>query len=212
MSKRGFDRLAGYYSGLEYIVFAKLLSEARFALLTDLKDIEQVLILGGGSGRLAKRLLKSFPNIKIDFLEQSPKMIELAKTRLSAAELRQLSFYELDVFDFSPTKLYDCIFSPYFLDCFEADQVTEIIAGLSPSLKTNGYWYDVDFNLPEFGFARARAKLYLYILYAFFNLTGALKTRNLVNTEAIFLNNRYSLFKSKMFSRQLLKTSIYKKL
>lgn len=208
---RGFDRLARYYSLLEYIVFADLLLRARFALLSELKDLQQVLIIGEGNGRLLKKILSLFPNVQLDVVEQSPRMIEIAKSRLTNYELRQVNFVEEDILEFTPKSTYDCIFSPFFLDCFEEAELNIIIAKLSSSLKDNGYWYDVDFYLPRGGFALARAKLYLTILYKFFRLASNLKTQNLANTEAIFIANNYQLIKAKTLSMQLLKTSLYKK-
>ncbi len=210
-TKLGFDRLAKYYSMLEYIVFGNLLLRSRFALFSELKDLKHALIVGGGNGRLLKKLLEYFPDLKIDCLEQSPKMIEIASSRLSISELKQVSFIELDIFEFSTNNLYDCIFSPFFLDCFAEPGVNKIIAELGLYLKKDGYWYDVDFYLPKSGFALARAKLYLKLLYLFFNFASSLKTKQLVNTELIFIKNNYHLVKSKTFSKQLLRTCIYKK-
>ena len=168
------------------------------------------MIIGGGNGRLLKRIIEDFPDAKIDFLEQSPAMIKIAKSRLTASQLERVGFIEADIFSFTSTNLYDCIFSPFFLDCFNEQELAKIIDDLSLNLKNQAYWYDIDFNLPEFGFARARAKLYLKVLYKFFNITTNLKVNHLVNTEAIFLNN-YQILKTKTFSNQLLKTAIYKK-
>ena len=210
MSKAGFNKLAKFYSGLEYIAFGNLLLRSRFALLSELKDLKQVLIIGGGNGRLLKRIIEDFPDAKIDFLEQSPAMIKIAKSRLTASQLERVGFIEADIFSFTSTNLYDCIFSPFFLDCFNEQELAKIIDNLSLNLRSQAYWYDIDFNLPEFGFARARAKLYLKVLYKFFNITTNLKVNHLVNTEAIFLNN-YQILKTKTFSNQLLKTAIYKK-
>ncbi|HHO56486.1 MAG TPA: class I SAM-dependent methyltransferase, partial [Trueperaceae bacterium] len=111
MSKAGFNKLAKFYSGLEYIAFGNLLLRSRFALLSELKDLKQVLIIGGGNGRLLKRIIEDFPDAKIDFLEQSPAMIKIAKSRLTASQLERVGFIEADIFSFTSTNLYDCIFS-----------------------------------------------------------------------------------------------------
>ncbi|WP_319204234.1 malonyl-ACP O-methyltransferase BioC [uncultured Ilyobacter sp.] len=68
-----------------------------------------ILEVGCGTGIFSEKILKRFPNSKIDLLDISPAMVETAKDKLGDSP--KLNFIVDDVENYSPEKKYDLIFS-----------------------------------------------------------------------------------------------------
>ncbi|ADO82018.1 malonyl-ACP O-methyltransferase BioC [Ilyobacter polytropus] len=68
-----------------------------------------ILEVGCGTGIFSQKILKRFPNSKIDLLDISPAMVETAKEKLGDSP--NLNFIVEDVENYNPEKKYDLIFS-----------------------------------------------------------------------------------------------------
>jgi SAM-dependent methyltransferase len=86
------DLAAGYDTAAEHVHPHYLeLQETILNLLPFASDAEALLVdLGGGSGRLAERFLKRFPNARAVVVDQSPAFLEIAARRMAGSGGRGL--------------------------------------------------------------------------------------------------------------------------
>jgi ubiquinone/menaquinone biosynthesis C-methylase UbiE len=73
-----FDRIAPVYDRLADIVFGTAILDAQRTHLHALNDAREILILGGGTGRLLRDLLGQNAKSRVTYVEASQRMIELA--------------------------------------------------------------------------------------------------------------------------------------
>ena len=137
MNKPSFDGLAPWYFLLEKLSFGNQLQKCRLSQLEELKDASNVLILGDGNGRFLESFLKSNVKAKIDSLDISLKMINLAKLRVALIPNNtEVVFIHNDVFEWNfPENKYDLVVTNFFLDCFNFDELKKLINKISISLK-----------------------------------------------------------------------------
>jgi len=178
-----FDRVAWIYRGLERVVFGNALQESRIAHL-DVTGDPSVLILGDGDGRFLEALLKKAPGAKVEVVEASATMIQLARRRVM--EGAEVVFHHLEVAEFIPCKQYDLVASHFFLDCFEPREIEQIAAMVTTCLGDGACWLISDFQLPRTGvLRRTRARLLLWVMYRFFRVTTGIEARDLIDPEPI---------------------------
>jgi tRNA (cmo5U34)-methyltransferase len=94
------DGIAPYYEVLEHLSFGKRLEQRRFAFLGETRTLHRAIICGGGDGRILARLLRANARVEVDFIELSPKMVELAERRIARmgrAFRRRLTFRVGDI-------------------------------------------------------------------------------------------------------------------
>ena len=211
-SRRGYDRLAPVYEGLEQLAFGAALMRARTALLPRLPPLEKALVLGEGDGRFLKVLLEAQPRCKITCVEGSPGMVQRAHARLAkTATFSNINFSIQDARSFIPeNRTYDAVFTTFFLDCFTETQLQELMPLWLKGLKRGGLWYYTDFQQPAEGLAALRAKTYLTTMHAFFRWQTALQPRQLVETQALFSEQGLNLCLERTGSYKLLTTRLYR--
>ncbi len=87
----------------------KHMAERMEIFLDGSKKEYRILEVGCGTGIFSERLVKRFPNSKIDLLDISKTMLEKAKEKLGEGE--NLRYIEMDIEEFTPHEKYDLIFS-----------------------------------------------------------------------------------------------------
>ncbi|MGI9242419.1 MAG: class I SAM-dependent methyltransferase [Verrucomicrobiales bacterium] len=132
----GFDRVAKFYRGIEKMVYGGALQEARIAHLEAVVGEPSVLLLGDGDGRFLEALLARVPGARVDVVESSAKMIELAEGRVPAGAA--VEFHHSDITEFAPDGRYDLVVSHFFLDCFQPSEVEQIIGSVAVWLGEGG--------------------------------------------------------------------------
>ena len=184
-SHRSFDNLSKIYWLVEYIVFGNILEQTRKSSHRVFESLPQarVLALGDGDGRFSCDTLNRFANIHIDSLDSSKGMINTATDRIHRSDSNLLNRYKPIVADALshkyPIDSYDIVVSQFFLDCFTDDQVKELVARLSLTLKPGGYLCYADFAYPNRQPMKSISKIVLPTLYRFFRLTAGLSTNHL---------------------------------
>jgi ubiquinone/menaquinone biosynthesis C-methylase UbiE len=207
----GFDRVARAYRALEYLAFGRDLENARFCFIRELAGCRRVLVLGEGDGRFLRRLMEASPDARVHCVDRSPAMLALAAARVAAAGTAdRVTFEQADVLNAAfPPRAYDAVVTLFFLDCFTAAQVEAIAARLRPALGEGGRWLFADFALPAHGFLRWRARLWLKMLYAFFNWRAALAVRSLPPSEQILLSTGLRRVAIREFQGGLLRSVVF---
>ena len=174
-----FDRLAAHYWWIEAIAFGGWLHWCRTALLPEIADARRVLILGEGDGRFLADFLKVNVTATVDVIEASPKMVAITQRRIGDTE--RVRFHVRDARTFLITEVYDLVVTNFFLDCFPADELCEMIDKLAACLTPGGRWLIGDFTLPKKRIHRPHARLMLAVMYACFRLETRIPARELID-------------------------------
>lgn len=171
-------RFARWYRPVEYAAFGRALEHQRFAFLPQLACARRVLILGEGDGRTLARLLDLAPAAHFDVVEVSAEMIALAKERVR--DSARVTFHCQDARTRAwPAAHYDGIVTHFFLDCFHEEEAHNLIGHLTASLTPHGHLLIAEFSIPDNGWRRLHAKLWIGLMYRFFGIATGLRTTSL---------------------------------
>ncbi len=145
-----FDRVAPYYDRLVGLSMCKVYARSHQFLLQQIPRDSSVLIVGGGTGKILKDLIRLAKPSKVLFLEASSVMLDLARKRMSAmfAVLPDYIHFRLgreDQLDVSES--FEVILTPFVLDIFEQHEMKQIVKKLDMHLLSGGYWGHLDFYL-----------------------------------------------------------------
>lgn len=210
-----FEKLAPHYRWLEFVLAGEKLQRCRTAFLTiDLRP-DRILILGEGNGRFLVECRKLFPSAKIVCVDASQTMLRLARRRLACNGLddQNLEFIEADALSWVPPKQsFDVLVTHFFLDCFREDQLPDLVSRLGSATRSGARWLLADFQIPDHGFKRWRAKAIHQLMYAFFRIATRLPARRLcvpdrwLQSEGFSLKNRrvsdFGLLRSDLWGRR----------
>ena len=172
------DRFAPWYRWVEYAAFGRALERRRFAFLDRLGNARRLLILGEGDGRTLVRLLAVAPGARIDVVELSGAMIELAERRTGGSD--RIDFRQEDARTAGwPNEGYDGVVTNFFLDCFNEHEAKCLVHRLTGALVPGGVWIVSEFAIPERGWRRWHALLLTRSMYIFFGVVSGLQVRRL---------------------------------
>ena len=172
------DRFARWYRWVEFAAFGRALERRRFVFLDRLANARHVLIPGEGDGRTLARLIVLAPQAQIDVLELSGEMIKLARRR--AGNLDHVHFRQENALTaFWPHEYYDGIVTLFFFDCFNEDEARGLIHRLVRAMTPGAVWLVGEFAIPERGWRRWHATIWIWTMYRFFAAVTGLRTRAL---------------------------------
>jgi len=157
---------------------------ARLAALT---SPQRVLIVGEGEGSFLCAFVRRFPQAAITVVDPSAGMVARSQARLRKAGLgaQRIEFVVQALLEAPlPEAGFDLIVTLFFFDNFENAVMRQSVAKLRTCAGGQAYWLLADFCLPDAGWRRLRAKLWLKILYRFFGVFAGLTARELPDTEA----------------------------
>ncbi len=157
------DRLARWYRWLEYAAFGGALRKRREAFLFELGNPQKVLVLGDGDGRFLQVFAALYPNARVDAVDVSAGMVELARARVPSA-----TFHLADAREFLFEGQYDLAVAHFFFDCFEEQE----LASMLKKIRTER-WLVSEFRNTRWSGVVLRA------LYLFFRVTTGLRVRAL---------------------------------
>lgn len=178
------DRIARWYRTFEYLVFGRALEQRRLAFLSEIADCRSVLILGDGDGRFTKEFAAIYPTAEVDSVDLSARMIDLARQRLQAIP-NQVHLHMGDALTFPLTKRYDLVVTHFFLDCLTDAEVERLVARVRQQCETGALWLVSEFAVPDQGFRKYVAAVFVRFLYFCFALTTGLRVIRLPNYSAV---------------------------
>jgi SAM-dependent methyltransferase len=177
------DRLAPHYEALERVSFGRSLEHGRCSFLEHAKTSQRAVECGGGDGRFLARLLSLNPQVEVDFVDLSPKMVDLAEwrvTSLGRAFRNRVKFYVADIREFQPRpEGYDLIATHFFFDCFTQSELAPVVRRLAGWATSDANWLVSEFHEAHAGVHRLWTKAVIRSLYAGFRLTTGLKVSTL---------------------------------
>ncbi len=189
------DGIARYYEVLEHLSFGSYLERSRFAFLGEARTSRRAIVCGGGDGRFLARLLRVNSQVEVDFVDLSPKMVELAERRVAGMGRSfrgRVRFHVEDVWEFEPrTDGYDLIVTHFFLDCFSEPELAGIVACLGSWGVPGARWIVSDFREAEGLVCRLWTRAVIRGLYAAFRFTTGLRVTRLPNYAAALVREGY---------------------
>jgi ubiquinone/menaquinone biosynthesis C-methylase UbiE len=210
-----FDRVADHYYWLEALAFGSALQRARIYWLEKLPQPSRALIVGEGNGRFLCELLRVHPEIEIDCVDASARMLQLAKERLRQkvpGTLPQVRFLHYDLKTWSaPISTYDLVVSHFFLDCYEEIEISALVKKLAAMATNSATWLIADFCLPPKGIARAHARLWLSAMYGFFRSFAGIPGGRLIDPASLLKKGGFELLGSHHFRVGMVKSEVWHK-
>jgi ubiquinone/menaquinone biosynthesis C-methylase UbiE len=211
-----FDSIAPAYRTLETIAFGGALQRARVACLGEIGTPRRALIVGEGNGRFLCELLQLSPNIAVDCVDESQKMLELARQRIERrlpADAARVRFLRHDITSWTPPEAsYDLIVTHFFLDCFSEARIADIVNRLSRAATPNATWLLADFCMPAGAFARIRAGLWLAAMYRFFRFTSGIEARELADPSPFLRAAGFALVRQHLFRSGMVKSQLWRRM
>lgn len=186
LQSSGFDRLAACYDWMETILAGDRLERCRNAFWGEMGEVRHALLAGVGHGRFLTELRRRYPGAEITCIDSSAKMLEVSRRRLlrEGLTLEGINLIHADVLTWQPPAgEYDLIATHFFLDCFTAAQLLEVIKRLRSGAKAGARWHLSDFQIPQNGWRRIRAQIILWLMYRFFRVVTDLPAAALSNPQ-----------------------------
>ena len=210
MSVPDYDKIAPYYDLLSNLVFGQQLTKAEAHFLPHIKDPQNVLVFGGGTGKSLELLRQLFPDTRIYYLEASSRMISIASKRPihGGKSIRFIHGNEQLLTDHSHR--FDLIITSFVLDVFSNEQLENVINVLYQALAPEGYWIQTDFyvyrNSPWW------QRVLVSTMYLFFRLTAKQRNQELADFDGHFKQKFLRMEAHKEFCYNMLKTVLYQKI
>jgi ubiquinone/menaquinone biosynthesis C-methylase UbiE len=158
------DRIARWYRWLEYIAFGGALRRRREAFLFELGNPQKVLVLGDGDGRFLQVFCALYPEARVDGVDSSERMMELARGRLGD----RVTFHLADARELAFEENYDLAVAHFFFDCFKAEELCLLMS----RIRAKG-WLVSEFRRTRWSYPIVRG------LYFFFRVATGLRVTSL---------------------------------
>jgi ubiquinone/menaquinone biosynthesis C-methylase UbiE len=209
------DFIAPHYQTLEYVSFGKSLERRRFAFLSAARTSRNAILCGGGDGRFLARLLRSNSVVRVDFVDVSPRMAELAERRIAGMGRSfrgRVRFHVADLKSFDPPEsAYDLVVTHFFLDCFTDDEVAEMAGRLASWSTPQAQWIVSEFQEGQGRFARFWTRLVVRALYAAFRVSTNLRVTRMPRYEQALETSGFCLQRREQALGGLLRSSLWKR-
>jgi SAM-dependent methyltransferase len=210
-----FDPLAPWYQRLERIAFGDDLQRCRVACLGEVATPQRALIVGEGDGRFLLELLRLHPGIEVDCLDESRRMLQLARKRIERElpeRARCVRFLHQDIMSWAaPERHYNLLVTHFVLDCFPEAALTSIIKKLADAATGDANWLLADFCLPPRGMARLRARAWLAAMYLFFRVTARIPASELIDSTPFLQGEGFALARQHLFRNGMLKSESWRR-
>ena len=138
------------------------ITEVPHGLFVPVRYANEVLVLGEGNGRFLLECRKLLGSARIICVDASGRMLELARQRLARAgvNVEGVEFVHADVLTWAPPRrAFDLIITHFFLDCFKAEQLEPLLTALARTSCPRAVWLIADFQIPNNGIGRWRARV-----------------------------------------------------
>lgn len=209
-----FDLLAPIYGWMERVSAGDKMQRCRTAFLDELPACHDILILGEGHGRFLRACILRFPEARITCVDASAGMIEAASRFLKSGSVstENVRFIQADILEWSPPPdSFDLIVTHFFLDCFTAAQIAELVPRIALGARPEAAWLLADFELAPAGWRRLRTRAILALMYLFFRVITKLPARELTPPDAFLQSAGFRRYRRIEAEWGLLKSEWWKR-
>ncbi len=204
-----FDFVAPFYRRLETLVFGQQLQAARCAFVRQIGAAERALVVGEGDGRFLAELVRARPELEVDYLDASARMLESARARIGSERVRFLHANLLGTA--LPAACYDLVATHFFLDCFTAKTLPELIAKICASTTEGATWLVADFHQPPHGWRRLWGRLIIATMYRFFRVVAGIEARRLVDYAPLLQAAGFRLTSEEISAHGLIRSQFWRR-
>jgi ubiquinone/menaquinone biosynthesis C-methylase UbiE len=123
-------------------------------------------------------------------------MLDCAQARVRARGLsdERIEFIHADASEWKmPVKQFDLLVTHFFLDCFESDQLAQLVPRLAAGGAPGAHWLLADFREPASGVTKWRARGILRAMYFFFQRVTRLPASRLTPPDAFLQQSGFVL-------------------
>jgi len=201
-----YSNAAWFYDNLSRIVFGQTLVEAQARFLSAIPADANVLIAGGGTGKLLESIAAIHPQgITITYAEISSKMMAHARQR--NAGKNQVTFVNDAVEHVAGREVFDVVITPFLLDSLNPEIFQQVFDHMHQLLRPGGIWLNTDFQLT----GKWWQKPLLKSMYFFFRLMGCTDTISLPQIAGSFNKRGYKALQEKAFYGDFILASVFEK-
>ena len=204
-----FDRVSPHYRWLETLVFGDQLQQARIAFVRQIGQPRRALVAGEGNGRFLAQLLRAHPALRVDCVDTSARMIELARAKV---EKERVQFICADICE-TPLRedFYDLVVTHFFLDCFAEATLRRVIEKLGRAATHHAIWLIADFCEPARGLRRLRARILIAAMYFFFRATAGIEARELVDFAPLLRAEGFALTNEFFSPNEMIRSQLWRR-
>jgi tRNA (cmo5U34)-methyltransferase len=197
----GFDRVAGVYDFLAQLVLGKAIKESQTFFLNDIPDGSKVLILGGGTGWILESLLAVKPNVKVCYIEPSPRMMALSKRKISTDNIQFITGTEVNI---PQSSGFDAVITNFYLDLFNNDTLEDVLKTITGSLRPKSVWIATDFIHSTSLWHRFLLK----IMYRFFSVIAGIQATTLPHWEISLERHQLTTLRTQLFHSGFIRSKL----
>jgi cyclopropane fatty-acyl-phospholipid synthase-like methyltransferase len=182
-----FDLLAPHYRWMEAVMAGGLLQRCRARWLTEVKDSRRALLIGEGNGRMLELCATALPDCHFTVLDQSEGMLRQARSRWKRfGGMQVVEFRQADLRQWRAAgETFDLVVTNFFLDCFNPQELAEVVSNIAASASPRTRWLLADFCVPTCGWRRVRATAALALAYGFFRVTTGISASRITAPETV---------------------------
>lgn len=204
-----FDLVAPFYRWLERAVFGNRLQAARCAFVRQIGQPQRALIVGEGDGRFLEQLRKAHPQLRIECLDASARMLALARARVGDDHVQYL---HADLCEAAfPSQRYDLLVTHFLLDCFDEQTLPPAVKKLAGAATADATWLVAEFCEPSRGWRRWGARGLIATMYFFFRLSAGLTTRRLVDYQPYLRAEGFRLTNEMFFGGGMIRSQLWRR-
>jgi ubiquinone/menaquinone biosynthesis C-methylase UbiE len=203
-----YNSIAKFYDGLSRVVYQKSIVKAQVFLIQLIKDNDNILIVGGGTGWILEEIAKlKRQNVSVVYVEKSSAMINLAQKK-KAAYLKT-TFIQNGIEEYNTDEKFDVIITAFLFDNFKEDKIKFVFTKLDNYLKNKGIWLYADFVNDQSN-KKIWQQLLLKSMYVFFSITTGIETQELIDMRSYFAAN-YELLTEQFYYSRFIQAKAYRK-
>ena len=209
-----FDRIARHYDWMESLLAGGKLERCRNAFWNEIPSLQSALLVGEGHGKFLASLLERNPSVRVTCVDASASMLKVARNRLLHATLplQRVEFIQAELPAWKPpAERYDLVATHFFLDCFPHEQLAAVIDNLQRAARPGGCWLISDFQIPDAGLRRLRARVIHRLMYGFFRIVTKLPASALVPPQPFLRKSGFFRVRRVEFDRGLLCAELWKR-
>ncbi len=194
---------------METLVFGRELQAARIAFVRQREAPRRALVLGEGDGRFLAELRRVHPELQIESLDASAKMLELARARVGESHVHYLHA-DIREAAFPPSR-YDLVVTHFFLDCFPEKTLREVVRKIGAAATSDASWLIADFQEPPRGWHRWWGRFLIATMYRFFRIFARIESRRLVDYAPLLAEAGFRLTKEVVSAHGLLRSQLWRR-
>lgn len=197
----GFDFLAPVYDGLARRVIGKAMIASQLHFIPRFAQCNRLLILGGGSGWLLNHVCAANPDLEIDYIDVSFRMLRMAERRVNKNQ--RITFIQ-GTEDSIQDRHYDAVLTNFYLDMFDENGLKEVLQKIKKSVAGHVLWLATDF-VNE----RIADSIRLWLMYRFFRIITCIKARHLPDWQEQMQHAGFELSDQKKFNNGFIVSNVY---